>query len=140
MSTTLSWLSFTGSTLIRVSAFLPFLAINLEIRFVCALEMFAKIYNLVPQISPEQMSLHGEPGTEAEIVKFAEGFGVQFDMFAKIEVNGGNAHPLWKWLKEQKGGFLGRTLKRKFKSCCRVKKLTVAALILSSLCHWEEVV
>ena len=28
-------------------------------------------------------------------------------MFAKVEVNGSNAHPLWKWLKQQKGGVLG---------------------------------
>jgi glutathione peroxidase len=28
-------------------------------------------------------------------------------MFAKVEVNGEGAHPLWKWLKAQKGGLLG---------------------------------
>ena len=30
-----------------------------------------------------------------------------FPMFARIEVNGANAHPLWKWLKDEKGGLLG---------------------------------
>jgi glutathione peroxidase len=28
-------------------------------------------------------------------------------MFAKVEVNGAGAHPLWKWLKAERGGFLG---------------------------------
>ena len=28
-------------------------------------------------------------------------------MFAKVDVNGDGAHPLWKWLKDEKGGFLG---------------------------------
>src|SRR3546814_3400803 len=34
-------------------------------------------------------------------------YDVDFPMFAKVEVNGAGAHPLWKWLKEQKGGLLG---------------------------------
>ena len=53
-----------------------------------------------------------EPGKEAEILEFAKSFGVEFDMFAKIDVNGSDADPLWKWLKEQKGGFLGRYVLR----------------------------
>ena len=49
-----------------------------------------------------------EPGGEAEIGAFCEkNFGVSFPLFAKIDVNGDKAHPLWKWLKEEKGGFLG---------------------------------
>ncbi|CAG0918051.1 unnamed protein product [Notodromas monacha] len=56
---------------------------------------------------PCNQFLSQEPGTEADIVKFVQGFGVEFDMFEKIDVNGDSAHPLWKWLKEQKGGFLG---------------------------------
>jgi glutathione peroxidase len=32
---------------------------------------------------------------------------VDFPMFAKVDVNGDGAHPLWKWLKQEKGGFLG---------------------------------
>ena len=34
-------------------------------------------------------------------------FGVQFDMFSKIDVNGKNAHPLYKHLKKEQTGFLG---------------------------------
>jgi len=51
-----------------------------------------------------------EPGTDAEVKVFAKGFDVKFDLFSKIEVNGDNAHPLWKWMKAQpKGsGFLGK--------------------------------
>jgi glutathione peroxidase len=35
-------------------------------------------------------------------------------MFAKVEVNGADAHPLWAWLKSQKGGFLGGAIKWNF--------------------------
>ena len=41
-----------------------------------------------------------EPGTEANIKEFATGkYNVTFDMFSKINVNGGDAHPLWVYLK-----------------------------------------
>lgn len=49
-----------------------------------------------------------EPGSEAEIAEFCElNFGVSFPLFAKIDVNGGDAHPLYKWMTSQKKGFLG---------------------------------
>jgi glutathione peroxidase len=51
---------------------------------------------------------HQEPEDEAGIKAFCSvNFNVDFPMFAKIEVNGGDAHPLWVWLKEQKSGVLG---------------------------------
>lgn len=51
---------------------------------------------------------HQAPGTEEEITEFCElNYGVTFPQFAKIEVNGENAAPLYKWLKKQKSGFLG---------------------------------
>ena len=51
---------------------------------------------------------HQEPGDEAEIRNFCSlTYDVDFPMFAKVEVNGGGAHPLWKWLKDEKGGLLG---------------------------------
>lgn len=41
-----------------------------------------------------------EPGTEKEIAQFCEtSFGVSFPLFAKVEVNGDGAHPLFKHLK-----------------------------------------
>ena len=49
-----------------------------------------------------------EPGDEAQIREFCTlDYGVDFPMFAKVEVNGRDAHPLWAWLKRQKRGLLG---------------------------------
>ncbi len=49
-----------------------------------------------------------EPGSADEIGAFCQkNYGVSFPMFAKIDVNGGNAHPLWRYLKDEKPGLLG---------------------------------
>lgn len=49
-----------------------------------------------------------EPNGEAEIEQFCtRNFGVTFPMFAKIDVNGANAHPLYQYLKSEKPGILG---------------------------------
>jgi glutathione peroxidase len=49
-----------------------------------------------------------EPGSEVEIGAFCQkNYGVTFPMFAKIDVNGANAHPLYKYLKDAKPGLLG---------------------------------
>ncbi len=46
-----------------------------------------------------------EPGSEEEIGTFcAKNYGVSFPMFAKIEVNGDGAHPLYKYLKQHAKG------------------------------------
>jgi glutathione peroxidase len=51
---------------------------------------------------------HQEPGDEAEIKKFCSlNYSVSFPMFAKINVNGKDAHPLYKYLKETRSGILG---------------------------------
>jgi glutathione peroxidase len=51
---------------------------------------------------------HQEPGDEAEIKNFCtEKYDVTFPMFAKIEVNGANTHPLFKTLKQEAPGLLG---------------------------------
>jgi glutathione peroxidase len=51
---------------------------------------------------------HQEPGTEEEIKSFCSlTYDVTFPMFAKIEVNGDGAHPLYKFLKQEKTGVLG---------------------------------
>lgn len=51
---------------------------------------------------------HQEPGDADEIRSFCSlTYEVDFPMFAKVEVNGGGAHPLWTWLKDEKGGVLG---------------------------------
>jgi glutathione peroxidase len=49
-----------------------------------------------------------EPGSEKEIATFCEtSFGVTFPMFAKVDVNGDAAAPLYQWLKKEKPGLLG---------------------------------
>lgn len=51
---------------------------------------------------------HQEPGDEAEIKGFCSlTYNVTFPLFAKIEVNGSNAHPLYRYLKSAKKGVLG---------------------------------
>lgn len=56
-----------------------------------------------------------EPGSNAEIAEFCETrFHVTFPIFAKVEVNGAGAHPLFIWLKGQKSGLLGSGIKWNF--------------------------
>ncbi len=51
---------------------------------------------------------HQEPGDEAQIATFCErNFGVSFPLFAKVRVNGGDAHPLFVQLKKRAPGLLG---------------------------------
>ena len=56
-----------------------------------------------------------EPGDAAAIREVCQvNYGVTFPMFAKVEVNGDGAHPLWQWLRSQKGGLLGSSIKWNF--------------------------
>ncbi len=49
-----------------------------------------------------------EPGDAQQIGQFCETrFAVRFPMFAKIDVNGADAHPLYQWLTTEKRGVLG---------------------------------
>ena len=49
-----------------------------------------------------------EPGSAAEIEAFCEAkYGLSFPLFAKIEVNGAGAHPLYRFLKHEQPGMLG---------------------------------
>ncbi len=49
-----------------------------------------------------------DPGSDGEIASFCQlNYGVSFPMMAKTQVNGGDAHPLWQWLKGQAPGLLG---------------------------------
>lgn len=51
---------------------------------------------------------HQEPGSESEIQQFCTTrYDVSFPVFAKIEVNGANTHPLYRYLKNEKSGVLG---------------------------------
>lgn len=57
-----------------------------------------------------------EPGDNEEIRQFCQtNYGVSFPLFAKIEVNGANAHPLFEYLKSEAKGALGsRAIKWNF--------------------------
>jgi glutathione peroxidase len=56
-----------------------------------------------------------EPGDEKQIEQFCSiNYAVTFPMFAKIDVNGGNAHPLYRHLKKEKSGLLGSSIKWNF--------------------------
>lgn len=55
-----------------------------------------------------------EPGNPEDIVCFASERKVKFDLFEKIDVNGDNASPLWKFLKYKQGGTLGSFVKWNF--------------------------
>lgn len=56
-----------------------------------------------------------EPGTNEEIKEFAQGkYGAKFDLFAKIDVNGNNAHPLWKYLQTKQKGTMWNAIKWNF--------------------------
>jgi glutathione peroxidase len=58
---------------------------------------------------------HQEPGNDKEIRSFCElNYGVTFPLFSKIEVNGANQHPLYKYLKSEAGGLLGDDIKWNF--------------------------
>ena len=56
-----------------------------------------------------------EPGDEEEIATFCErNFGVTFPLFSKIDVNGKDAHPLYQWLRSEKGGMVGSKIRWNF--------------------------
>jgi glutathione peroxidase len=57
---------------------------------------------------PCNQFMNQEPSSEEEIQSFCSlNYGVTFPMFAKIDVNGENAHPLYTYLKEAQKGLLG---------------------------------
>ena len=76
------------------------------------------------ELSPRGFSVLGfpcnqfgsqEPGDAAQIEKFcASNYAITFPMFAKIDVNGFRAHPLYQYLKNEKSGVLGASIKWNF--------------------------
>lgn len=58
---------------------------------------------------------HQDPGNNETINEFCTlNYGVTFTMFEKIDVNGDNAHPLYKYLKNEAKGLLGSKIKWNF--------------------------
>ncbi len=56
-----------------------------------------------------------EPGDKDQIAQTCHiNYGVSFPMFAKVDVNGSNAHPLFKWLTSELPGWLGKSIKWNF--------------------------
>jgi glutathione peroxidase len=56
-----------------------------------------------------------DSGTNKEIQEFCQlNYGVTFTMFEKIDVNGDGAHPLYKFLKDEKSSLLGKEIKWNF--------------------------
>jgi len=56
---------------------------------------------------PSNQFMSQEPGSNEEIKFFCQKtYEVEFDMFAKVDVNGDNTEPLYKFLKKEQGGFL----------------------------------
>ena len=56
-----------------------------------------------------------DPGSNAEIGTFCQqNYGVTFPMMSKVDVNGDDAHPLYKWLRSEKSGLLGEKIKWNF--------------------------
>ena len=58
---------------------------------------------------------HQEPGNDKEIASFCEvNYGVTFPLFSKVDVNGPNTHPVFDFLKSEKGGLLTDNIKWNF--------------------------
>ena len=78
---------------------------------------YAGLQALYEKLEPRGLSVLGfpcnqfgaqEPGDADQIGAFCQkNYGVTFPMFAKVEVNGPDAHPLWRYLTETKPGLLG---------------------------------
>jgi glutathione peroxidase len=78
---------------------------------------FAGLENLWKTYGPKGLVVLGfpsnefgsqDPGSNDEIASFCSlNYGVDFPMMAKVEVNGANAHPLYKWLTSEAPGLLG---------------------------------
>lgn len=64
---------------------------------------------------PCNQFLNQEPADNKDVKNFCEiNYGVTFNMFEKIEVNGSNAHPIYKYLKDQEKGILTKDIKWNF--------------------------
>ncbi|XP_015792036.1 probable phospholipid hydroperoxide glutathione peroxidase isoform X1 [Tetranychus urticae] len=55
-----------------------------------------------------------EPGCSVDIKEFLLKNKVTWDVYDKVDVNGKDAHPLWKWLQHKKGGFITNGIKWNF--------------------------
>lgn len=64
---------------------------------------------------PSNQFLNQEPGTDEEVSQACQlNFGVTFPLFSKVNVNGKNAHPLFRYLTIEQSSLLGGTIKWNF--------------------------
>ena len=64
---------------------------------------------------PSDQFAHQEFDSDKETAEFCQlNYGVTFPMFRKIDVNGRDAHPLFTWLRREKGGLMGDAIKWNF--------------------------
>jgi len=64
---------------------------------------------------PSDQFANQEFASDEETAEFCKmNYGVTFPMFAKVDVNGAQAHPLFTWLRRESGGFLGDAIKWNF--------------------------
>jgi glutathione peroxidase len=85
---------------------------------------FAALQSLYDKYSEKGFTILGfpcnqfgeqDPGTDEEIQSFCSlNYGVTFPMFSKVDVNGENAHPLFKMLKAGASGFISENIKWNF--------------------------
>ena len=85
---------------------------------------FEGLQKLYEKYSPKGFTVLGfpcnqfanqDPGTDEEILSFCSlNYGVTFPVFSKIEVNGTNEHPLYKFLKSKASGFFSKRIKWNF--------------------------
>lgn len=85
---------------------------------------FAGLESLYQQYKDQGLTVIGfpcnqfgaqDPGSDDEIGDFCQkNYGVSFPMMAKVDVNGSEAHPIFDWLKAQKGGVLTDAIKWNF--------------------------
>jgi glutathione peroxidase len=85
---------------------------------------FAGLEKLYTDLKDEGLVVLGFPcdqfanqefADNAEVADFCQlNYGVDFPMFAKVDVNGKDAHPLYGWLRTEKGGVLGDAIKWNF--------------------------
>lgn len=74
------------------------------------------------------------PGNDEEIASFCTGrYGITFEQFSKIDVNGENEAPIYTFLKNQKGGVLGSKIKWNFTKFLVDKKGKVVQRIASTV-------
>jgi glutathione peroxidase len=101
----------------------PMLIVNTASKcgFTSQYEELQKLYDLYHEEGLEILAFpcdqfnNQEPGDNDEIQSFCQlNFGLTFPVFSKIEVNGKNAHPLYQYLKSEKGGIFGNNIKWNF--------------------------